>query len=42
MASEVATMLPTMIFRPSARASATVSSASVSPPVLSSLTFTAS
>ena len=42
MASEVATMQPTMILKPRARASAASASASVSPPALSSLMLTAS
>ena len=42
MASDVATMHPTMILSLSLRASAAVASASVRPPVLSSLMFTAS
>ena len=42
MASDVATMQPTMIFSPSARARSATNSASVNPPVLSSLMFTAS
>ena len=42
MASDVATMQPTITSKPSARACFDIASASVSPPVLSSLMLTAS